>query len=140
MSENMELTDGVDTVSFSPLVEPAYRRPDNRDRGHFEASDGTRWWWDGGGKRQDEPALDNISKADADQLNAWWEAITELTYYPDKINAPSTTKTVIISNETEPLQMNFDTGWEQKYRGTLILNEMSSSTSSSSSSSSSSSG
>ena len=128
MAENMRLTDGSETVDFSPVLDPAYNRPDNRKRAAFTASDKTKQWIDWGGKRKDSLTINDMTKTDADKINTWWSNLTMLTYTPD-LTAPGTTVYVKLGNEQQPMQMWFDTDWQQKYTGTLILNEVSSSSS-----------
>ena len=130
MAERMRLTDGSDTVDFSPLIDK-YKRPDNRDRGYFEAPDGTRQLWDAGGAQEHSIALNDLSKTDADQLNTWWDNLTILTHTPDLTGASGTTVYARLTNKQKPFQMWFGTGWKEKYEGTITIQEVSSSSSSS---------
>lgn len=82
MPERMQLTDGTDTVTFSPLVSPEYDRTDSRYRGSFKADSGDIQLYDLGGAQRHNLALNDLSKADADQLNLWWRNLTILDYIP----------------------------------------------------------
>ncbi len=80
MADKMQLTDRSTTVAFSPLVNPAFARPDSRTRGSFQASDKTRQFWDTGGAYRGNLGLNDISQADADQLNQWWRDLAILDF------------------------------------------------------------
>lgn len=134
MAGTMRLVAGGTTKDFSPLLNPAYHRPDDRDRQFFQAADGGRYYYDYGGKEDHIISLNDVSKADADQFNTWWQNRTMLTFSPDHDAAPGTTIYVKILNEQRPFQMFFPTGWQDRYNGTMELHEVSSSSSSSSSS------
>lgn len=85
MSGAMELSDGTSSISFSPLVEPGIRRPDNRTRGVHQYDGGSRQYWDASGGFREDFSLNNVSKAKADQLNEWWEKLTILQFRQDDI-------------------------------------------------------
>lgn len=131
MAEVMQFTDGSTTIQLSPLVDPNYERPDSRDRGYFQPDAGYRQYWDTGGGQKHSIGLNNVSKTNADQLNTWWQSLTILTFTPDLTGAPGTTIHVRVINEQKPIQMWFPTGWQTKYQGTLVVQEVSSSSSSS---------
>lgn len=63
------------------------------------------------------------TSTDAVQINTWAKANTQLTFYPDLVNSPATTKTVHIVNEGDPLQLMAYT-WKARYEGTIILEEV----------------
>lgn len=129
MADKMQVTDGVDTVTFTPLVSPAFVRADSRVRGSFQASDATRQFWDTGGGEHATLTLNNISKADADQLNLWWRSLTILTYTPNTDEGGTTVFARISPAGQKPIQMWFDTGYHNKYTGTVTIVETSSSSS-----------
>jgi hypothetical protein len=81
----MELSDGTSSVAFSPLIQPGIRRPDNRTRGVHQYDGGPRQYWDASGGERHDFSLNNISKADADQLNQWWQNLTILHFLSDGI-------------------------------------------------------
>lgn len=120
MADVMKLTDGSDTVNFSPL--DGYDNPGAQRVSIHEAKDGTLYVYTWGQKSRYEPPINNISSTDAEQLNVWWAAKTQLTFYPDLENDPSGTVSVRIINEERPMQMMFLT-WANKYEGTLILRQ-----------------
>jgi hypothetical protein len=82
MPEKMRLTAGGKTIDFSPLLDPDYNRPDDRDRGFFQASDGGRWYVDYGRKQDHIVSLNNVQKSRADQINTWWQNRTMLDFLP----------------------------------------------------------
>ncbi len=61
--------------------------------------------------------------ADAVQINTWAKGNTELTFYPDLINNPATTRTVHIVNTADPLQL-MEYEWKDRYEGMVILEEV----------------
>jgi len=131
MPERMQLTDGVDTITFSPLVSPEYDRDDSRYRGGFEPDSGDIQLYDLGGAQRHNLALNDLSKADADQLNLWWRNMTRLSFKSDLTGAPGTAIQVRIQGTQAPFQMDFPTGFQGRYEGALTIHEVSSSSSSS---------
>lgn len=129
MANQMKLVAGGTTIEFSPLLSPDYEQPDDRDRKFFEADDGTRYYSDYGKMGKYSPALNNISKTDADQINTWWQNSTMMTFTADLQGAPATTIFVRLLNEQRPIQMWYP-GWQAKYTGLLNIHEVSSSSSS----------
>lgn len=128
--DNMQLDDGTNTILFSPLVDPAYVRPDSRVRGNFQARSGKRQYWQTGGAHRSDVSLNDISKACADQLNDWWRGLTILTFTPNLDDAGTTLFARISPGGQAPLQIWFDTGFQNKYTGTITIVEVSSSSSS----------
>ena len=129
MADVMKLALGATEVTFSPLL-GGYDQPDDDDITIFEASEGTRYYSSWGKKQKHDVMLKGISKADADQLNTWWQSGNILTFTPDVSGAPATTIHVLLLNDRQPFQMWFDTGWQNNYEGQLIIHEASSSSSS----------
>ena len=127
--ERMSLTDGTNMINFSPLVSPAYIRPDSRNRGNFQASDKTIQLWDTGGAHRGDFTLNDIPKSCADQLNDWWRDLTILTYTPNTDEAGTTLQARISPAGQKPFQMWFDTGYHNQYTGTVTIVETSSSSS-----------
>lgn len=116
----MRLSDGVTDVDFDPIE--GYEVPESRKRAVHKTLDSSLYIYEWGNKRRDEVPIMAIEKADADQFNEWWQDMTELEYYYDYENNPSSYVTVVIINETQPLQMMLGE-WQDKYYGTLILRE-----------------
>lgn len=127
MPERMRLTDGADTITFSPLVSPAYNRSGSRYRGSFKPDSGDVQLYDLGGAQLHTLGLNDLSKANADQINLWWRNLTILTFTPDLTGAPGTTIYARIQGKQAPIQMDFPTGWQGKYEGALAIHEVSSS-------------
>lgn len=120
MAKHQKLVLGATEVEFEPLTDYLQSRI-------FE----THRWRSASGKqysyqfftdkwRYEIPVVIVVA-SDAQQINTWAKGNTELTFTPDFHNDPSTTKTVHIMNETDPLQMEF--GWKNRYEGTIILEE-----------------
>lgn len=130
MSGKMELSDGTSSVSFSPLIDPGIRRPDNRTRGFHQYDGGPRQYWDAEGARRDDFSLNNISKATADQLNLWWQKLTILEFYGDKDGAPATSIYARINPAgSRPFQWMWGQEVDTKYEATVTIVEVSSSSS-----------
>ena len=129
MADRQRLTDGTTTIVVNPLVNPAYNRPDSRDRGIFRSRDGTAQQWDAGGAQLHDVAVNDVSKTNADKINTWMASRTILTYTPDLSGASGTTIYTRIVNIQKPMQMMFDTGFQSKYEGQLVIQEVSSSSS-----------
>ncbi len=131
MADKMQVAVGGTTITFTPRTDPAFVRPDSRNRGHFQASDATRQLWDTGGAHRGAFTLNDISLSDADQLNAWWRALSVVTYTPNTDDPGTTIHARISPAGQKPFQMWFDTGHQNRYVGTITIVEVSSSSSSS---------
>ena len=118
----MKLTDGINTVEFSPRK--GYEIPEERRRSIHRTLDGTLYIYEWGQKGKYEIPLVGISKTDKEQIETWWQNITKLTFYPDLVDSPGTSLSVRIINEERPLQMMAPL-WNEKFEGTLILREVS---------------
>ena len=127
--ERMTLTDGVNEINFSPLVNPAFNRPDSRTRGSFQASDKTRQFWDTGGAYRGGLTLNDLAKSEADCLNDWWRSLTILTFTPNTDEGGTTIFARVSPAGQKPIQMDFDTGHQNRYTGTITVVETSSSSS-----------
>jgi len=117
----MRLTDASTTIDFDPAA--GYIQPRILRATHHRAATGKSYsykWWE---KERWEVPTDRLSKTDADQLNSWWDSLTELTFYPDMINSPTTSYTVLLKNTTAPMRMQGPV-FADKYSGTLILEEI----------------
>lgn len=111
------------TVDFSPLVAgyiedviqdtPRHRSKSNKLYSYQFATD--KW-------RYEIPVVITTA-ADAVQINTWAKDNTALTFYYDYTNEPTMTKTVLIVNEGDPLQMTAYK-WEDRYQGIIILEEI----------------
>lgn len=119
---SMTLVNGGNTVTFSPMID-GYQDQEERRRVQHKAMDGTLFIYDFYDHHRWSITVNAIVKSDYDQLSTWWESTTLLTFTPDT-NTPGTTYQVKITNENNPLQMMFGTGWKNKYEGTLNLREI----------------
>jgi len=121
MAGNMRLTDGGNTVNFSPIL--GFATPYARREAVNVTISGKRFVHKWHQKRLDDSPLVNVSQADRDQLFTWWDSKTELTWTPDLDGAPGTTFTVKLMNPIFPLQLfhlkDFDV-----YAGTLVIVEV----------------
>ena len=121
MSYAMKLVKNATTIEFDPAV--GYIAPRILDVSHHRAASGKNFsykWWK---KRRWEVPLDRFSKAEADQINTWWEALTTLTFYPDLINSPATSYTALLKNTTAPVAEMQPATFATHYTGILILEE-----------------
>lgn len=116
-----ELPNSPDLLEFDPAI--GNIAPRILDVSHHRAASGKnlsyKWWK----KQRWEVPLDRFSKADADQINTWWEALTTLTFYPDLINSPATSYTVLLKNTTAPVAEMQPATFATHYTGILILEE-----------------
>lgn len=121
MSYAMKLVKNATTLEFDPAI--GYTAPGILDVSHWRSTSGKnhsyKWWKKG---RWEVP-LDRFSKADAEQINAWWEALASLTFYPDLINSPATSYTVLLKNDMAPVSIMQRPTFGIHYAGTLILEE-----------------
>jgi len=126
--DRMALSDGVDTVYLSPLVD-RYNQPDARVRGYNQYDSGIRQYWDFGAGEKHELSVNDVAHSIAGILNNWWQSLTILTVTPDN-NVPASTYYARINPAGQrPMQMMFDTGYQNRYEGTITLHEVSSSSS-----------
>ncbi|GAH46682.1 unnamed protein product [marine sediment metagenome] len=122
MANLQKLVEDGTEVEFDPLagyVEDRIRevaRPRSRSGKLHSYQFFTNKW------RYEIPVVMETS-ADAVQINTWAKDNTELTFYPDLINSPATTRTVHIVNETDPLQL-MEYEWKDRYEGTIFLEEI----------------
>ncbi len=121
MAGQMRLTDGVDTITFSPIL--GYELPYARREAVNITISGKSFVHKWNMKELHEPPLINVSQASRDQFFTWWDEKTELTFTPDFDGAPGTTITAKLMGDEFPFQLfnpaSFDT-----YRGTLIILEV----------------
>ena len=118
MADKMRLTDGVNTVDFSPR--PGYDAPEDRRRSVHKALDGTLYIYEWSNKQSYNIPVSNIDSTDTGYIESWWQDTDELTFTPD-LGSPGTTYTIQIVNSTSPLQKMFP-HWDI-YEGELILRE-----------------
>lgn len=121
MSYAMKLVKDATTIEFDPAR--GYIAPAILDVSHHRAASGKNYsykWWK---KLRWEVPLDRFSKADAEQINSWWEALATLTFYPDLINLPATSYSALLKNATAPLAEMQSPTFAIHYTGTLILEE-----------------
>jgi len=121
MSYAMKLVKDATTIEFDPAQ--GNIAPVILDVSHHRAASGKnlsyKWWK----KLRWEVPLDRFSKADADQINTWWEALATLTFYPDLINSPATTYSVLLKNDVAPVSEMQPATFATHYTGILILEE-----------------
>jgi len=122
MSYAMKLVKDATTIEFDPAA--GYIAPGILDVSHHRATSGKglsyKWWK----KHRWEVPLDRFSKADAEQINSWWEALTTLMFYPDLINSPATTYSVLLKNDVAPVSEMQLAVFATHYMGILILEEI----------------
>lgn len=124
----MELGDDVSSISFAALIAPGIRKPDSRNRGFNQYDSGIRQYWDTGGGERDDFVLNNISHADALQLNLWWRKLTILTWKKDLDGAPGDSIYARINPAGgRPFQWTFGQPVNTKYEATVTILETSSS-------------
>jgi len=131
MADKMQFTAGGTTITLTPTLEPVFNRSDQRIKGHFQSRNGQRQYWQTGSAYKSDVSLNNISKADADQLNTWWRSLSIITFTPNTDEPGTTLPARISPGGQAPLQMWFDTGFQDRYAGTITIVEVSSSSSSS---------
>lgn len=121
MAGTMRLTDGGDTIDFSPVL--GYDSPYARREAVHITLNGTRYTHKWNQKERHEVPLINISQANRDIFYTWWDDKTALTFTPDLDGAPGTTLSVRLMNPAFPLQLfnlaSFDT-----YAGALVIVEV----------------
>lgn len=138
MAERMKLVVGATTIELSPTE--GMNRPEARSREINKVHGARVEIHEFGAQEAYELPLLKIAKADADNINDWYDNMNVITFTPDLQGDPGTTIPTIIANKDRPLQMRAREGkFDDKYIGTLELYETSSSSFSSSSSISSSS-
>lgn len=121
MADVMKIVYGATTINLSPLE--GYIAPGRSKIIRRESLSGTLYTFKRGHKERYEIPVNNISKADADYINSWWENNYSVVFSPDIPNAPSYAVTVKIVNEDAPLSM-MAPHWASKYQGTIILQEI----------------
>ena len=121
MAGTMRLTDGVNTIDFSPIL--GYVSPFARRESVNVTLSGKRFTHKWNMKERHDVPLINVSQADRDQYLTWWDAKTELTYTPDQDGAPGTTFTVKLMNPSFPFRL-FNLASFETYRGTLVIVEV----------------
>lgn len=130
MAGTKRLTDGTNTVDFSPRVEPGIRRPDARTRGWHQYDGGPRQYWDASGGFREDFKLEDITKTRADQLNTWWQNLTILVFTEDLDAAPGDTIFSRINPAGgRPFQWEFGKTIDTKFEATVTIVEVSSSSS-----------
>lgn len=130
VSGYMELSDGTSSISFSPLVNPGIRKPDMRTRGFNQYDGGMRQFWDAGGGERDDYSLNNISKADADKMNEWWQDLRILEFRNDLDGEPATFIYARLNPAgSRPFQFTFGQTVDTKFQATVTIPEVSSSSS-----------
>ena len=121
MAGVLRLTDGANTVDFSPIL--GYVAPYARQEAVNVTLSGRRQTVKWAMKERHDVPITNISAADRAQFLIWWDARTELTFTPDLDAAPGTTITAKLMNTTFPLQL-FNPASFVTYGGTLVIIEV----------------
>jgi hypothetical protein len=130
VSGYMELSDGTTSISFSPLIAPGIRRPDQRNKGFNQYDGGMRQYWDASGGERHDYSLNNISKSDADKLNQWWQDLTILEFQKDLDGDPGTFIYCRLNPAgSRPFQWMFGQEADTKFEATVTIAEVSSSSS-----------
>lgn len=122
MADTLRLTDGADTIDFSPVQ--GYIEPGEFDVYRHSAVSGKEYSYKFYKKGRYEIPVDFMTVADVALISGWWENLVQLSYYPDYINNPATIKTVRIHNESDPLTSFHAGSWKDKLYGTIILREI----------------
>jgi len=120
MAGTMRLTDGADTIDFSPIL--GYDAPYARREVVNITLSGKRYTHKWNQKERHDVPLINVSEADRDQYYIWWNAKTALTFTADQDGAPGTTITARLMNPDFPLQL-FNQASFITYAGTLTIVE-----------------
>ena len=123
MGYEMKLTYTTTVFIFSPLVDSGWAIPENRIRHQYDGVNGDLIINEISAKGKWVIPVNDVSKADYDNVYLWWDTMLKLTYTPDT-DAPGTTVTARITNDTDPLSMMFGVGWASIYEGTLILEQV----------------
>jgi hypothetical protein len=123
MGYQMQLTYSGTDVLFAPLVDGNFRIPESRDRRIYEGYNGNLIINEISAKLRWEIPINNIPKADYDNLYTWWSSMYKLTFTPDT-DSPLTIYKVRIATEEPPLKMMWGVGWADKYEGMLVLEQV----------------
>lgn len=121
MAGNMRLTDGVDTIDFSPIL--GYDSPYSRREAVNVTLSGKRFTHKWNQKERHDVPLIDVSQADRDQYFTWWDTKVELTFTADQDGAPGTTITAKLMNPDFPFQL-FHLKFFSAYAGTLLIVEV----------------
>ena len=122
MSKVMKLVKNTIAIEFDPAE--GYVAPQILEVSHHRASSGKSYsykWWK---KGRWEVPMERISKSDAEQINSWWEDLSELSFYPDLINEPTVSYSVILKNDVAPLSEMQNPQFAIFYAGNLVLEEV----------------
>lgn len=113
------LTDGGDTIDFKALI----RQPDLHFKVRNEALDGSLYIYErGDAKEFYELQVSHISSANAVIINNWIKDSDSVTFTLNQDDAPGTTITARIVNESRALQM-MPGPQDTLYKGTLFVRE-----------------
>jgi hypothetical protein len=123
MAGSLSLASGGTTKTLSPLV--AYLPDHNVDKGTVQHVGlfGKLFTYTNYTKINHRFEFNNISKTDADIINAWALAKTTLTYTPDTDTA-GTTYQVKIINEGVPFDWMPNTAPDTLFQGSLMIREV----------------
>lgn len=118
-----KLVSGATEVEFSPLVTGyLLDRIKQVSRWRSTSNKLYSYLFSTNKAREEIPVIITTS-TDAEQINTWAKDNTELTHYYDLTNYPSSTRTVHIVNEGDPLQMMAG-DWKDRYEGVIITEEV----------------
>jgi hypothetical protein len=118
----MSLAYAATTITFSPA--PGYAKTDILEKLHTRARNGTLNTYKFFVKLRWEIPLSWVGSTDAGNFNTWWSNCYDCTFIPDTVNAPGTSYTVRIVNDTRPLGQFSGPNWETYYQGSLILEQV----------------
>ena len=123
MSDVMKLEDSIgNNITFDPAQ--GYSKADDMNVIHQRSNDGTLYSYKIYFKRKWIVPLTQFDKTKAEQINTWWQNLTQLKFYPDLINDAVTYYNVRITNNERPLLSMTDYSWEILYEGNMILQEI----------------
>lgn len=119
----MSLSDGVDTITFSPLADSNYGVPEDRVRNQYISPNGNLMINEISENALYEISLNAVSKHDRDHIYTWWSDMIILHFVPDT-TAPGTIIHIRIINESDPLPHMAGVAWQGFFEGTLELHEV----------------
>ncbi len=123
MAGTLSLSDGVTTVTLSPLAASLPQL--NVDNGLIEhiGITGKTYAYARWQKVKHNLEFNNVSKADADVVNGWSNDKTELTYTPDT-DSSGVTYTVLLLNDDNPLTWMPNLSPDTKFQGMILIREV----------------
>ena len=118
----MKLVDpAANTVEFGP--EEGYSQQKETREEFHRTLNGNNFNYKFFQKGRWEVPVADLLKADADQINQWFDNGQELTFYDDTVNHPTRQYQVKLVNSERPLPAFRMPNWDNRFNGTLILAE-----------------